>query len=192
MQQDLWGIARFARFTLRYPAAAARALLDLRLPPAASWSALALTCLLSAILFHLSIGLLTTAEQQDLAGFIGSPFGTVTISAVALLFLVFAVHLFGRAFGGRGRLDDAALLVAWLQGIFLFLQAAQILFLLILPVVSDIIGTFGMALFLWLLAPFVMVLHGFSSVWKVLFGILGTAFLLALAASVLIVLLSGV
>lgn len=185
-------LARFALFTLRSPRDAARALLGMGLPASAAWMALALVCVLSAMLFHLSLGLLTTAEQAELAGLLGNPLGTVVMSALALSILVFGSFLIGRAFGGRGQLDQAVLLIAWLQAIFLMLQLVQVIFMMILPVVAELIGTFGLALFLWLLTPFVAELHGFQSVWKVLFGIIGSVFAIAFALSILIVLVAGI
>ncbi|QLQ18983.1 MAG: YIP1 family protein [Exiguobacterium profundum] len=126
------------------------------------------------------------------AGLLGNPLGTVVMSALALSILVFGSFLIGRAFGGRGQLDQAALLIAWLQAIFLMLQLVQVVFMMILPVVAELIGTFGLALFLWLLTPFVAELHGFQSVWKVLFGIIGSVFAIAFALSILIVLVAGI
>lgn len=185
-------LARFALFTLRSPRGAAREVLGMGLPASAAWMALALVCVLSAMLFHLSLGLLSTAEQEELAGLLGNPLGTVVMSALALSILVFGSLLIGRAFGGRGQLDQAVLLIAWLQAIFLMLQLVQVVFMMILPVVADLIGTFGLALFLWLLTPFVAELHGFRSLWKVLFGIIGSVFAIAFALSILIVLVAGI
>lgn len=192
MASGLDEIVRFAVYTIRSPRGAARALLGMGLPASAAWMALALVCVLSAMLFHLSLGLLTTAEQAELAGLLGNPLGTVVMSALALSILVFGSFLIGRAFGGRGQLDQAALLIAWLQAIFLMLQLVQVVFMMILPVVAELIGTFGLALFLWLLTPFVAELHGFQSVWKVLFGIIGSVFAIAFALSILIVLVAGI
>ena len=192
MASGLDEIVRFAVYTIRSPRGAARALLGMGLPASAAWMALALVCVLSAMLFHLSLGLLTTAEQAELAGLLGNPLGTVVMSALALSILVFGSFLIGRAFGGRGQLDQAALLIAWLQAIFLMLQLVQVIFMMILPVVAELIGTFGLALFLWLLTPFVAELHGFQSVWKVLFGIIGSVFAIAFALSILIVLVAGI
>lgn len=192
MASDLNAVLSFAVYTLRNPRGAAQELLRMGLPAQAAWAALALVCVLSTVLVHLSVGLLPVQDQAELAVILGNPLGTLVMSGSALLILVFAVHLIGRAFGGGGTLDGAVLLVAWLQAIFLMLQLVQILFMIILPLVADVIGTFGLALFLWLLAPFVTVLHGFQSVWKVLFGIVGSAFAIALALSILIVLVAGI
>ena len=192
MASDLNAVLSFAVYTLRNPRGAAQELLRMGLPAQAAWAALALVCVLSTVLVHLSVGLLPVQDQAELAVSLGNPLGTLVMSGSALLILVFAVHLIGRAFGGGGTLDGAVLLVAWLQAIFLMLQLVQILFMIILPLVADVIGTFGLALFLWLLAPFVTVLHGFQSVWKVLFGIVGSAFAIALALSILIVLVAGI
>lgn len=192
MTGGLGEIVRFAADTIRNPRGAARLLLGLGLPASAAWSALALVCILSAMLFHLSLGLLTTQDPTELAGLLANPLGTVVMSGMALMILVFGTQLIGRAFGGKGKLEDAVLLIAWLQAIFLMLQLVQVVFMLILPVVADLIGTFGLALFLWLLTPFVAELHGFQSVWKVLFGIIGATIAIAFALSILIVLVAGI
>lgn len=183
----------FARTTVRSPRDAARQLLALGLPAGTSWLALAVVCLLSSLLFHLSLGLVTLPTgDPELTEIAITPMGTVFVSALALLILVFAVHLIGRLFGGKGDLAQAALLIAWLQAVFLILQAVQVLALLILPPLADIIGSFGLILFLWLLAPFVTELHGFTSPWKVLFGIIFSAVGLAFLVSFLFVFLVGV
>lgn len=184
-------LSRFALYTLRSPRGAARELLQLNLAPAVAWSALALVCVLSSLMFHLTLGLMATGEQAELREIASSPFGTVLLSGMALLILVFGVHLVGRAFGGQGELTGAVVLVSWLQAIFLLLQAVRVLFLLTVPLLADVIGTFGLMLFFWLLAPFVTELHGFRSVWGVLFGIIGSAFAIALVLSLLILTLAG-
>ncbi|QYZ71001.1 Yip1 family protein [Neotabrizicola shimadae] len=184
-------LARFALYTLRSPRGAARELLQMNLAPAVAWTALALVCILSALMFHLTLGLLAAGDPAELGEIAASPFGTVLLSGMALLILVFGVHLVGRAFGGQGELTGAVVLVSWLQAIFLLLQAVQVLFMLTVPLLADVIGTLGLVLFFWLLAPFVTELHGFRSVWSVLFGIIGSAFAIALVLSLLLVTLAG-
>ncbi len=66
----------------------------------------------------------------------------------------------------------------WLQAVFLVVQAFQIAAIALgFSALSDIVSLASIPLFFWLMAQFVTVLHGFSSVWKTFWSII--MFLLA-------------
>lgn len=97
-----------------------------------------------------------------------------------------AIHAVGRAFGGRGRFEDALILVVWLHAVGFVLQLAQLAILLILPPLAQLVVLAGIALLFWLLTGFVAELHGFVSRVQVFVMILVT--LLALSFALALVL----
>ena len=96
-----------------------------------------------------------------------------------------------RWFGGKGDLASTVVLMSWLEIILIGLQLIQTVALVLLPPLAEVIGLFGLALFLWLLVKFVTELHGFKSAWKVFGTILATIFTVSLALAILLVGLGG-
>lgn len=139
----------------------------------------------TAILGLVVAGVLTSV----LSGFVMliAPDGMFAVSPVQLAILQ-VVGLFigaglitvvGGWFGGKGKLKDAIALLAWVEGIMILLQGVQIVALIILPPVTVLLALFGVGLMFWLAVNFIAELHGFSSIAKVFFGILGTVFVIS-------------
>ena len=102
----------------------ARRVMALPLPRAARWQALALVIVLSMLFGQVAV--LLMAGQGPDALMVGM------IQGAVLLMLVYGVHMVGRVLGGRGAFEDALILIAWLQGVMVAVQVAQIVALLIL------------------------------------------------------------
>ena len=181
MDTSLSALMGLLRQTLSDPRAAARQVMALPLPRSARWQALALVIVLS-MLFGQAAVLLMAGQGPD-------ALSVGLIQGAVLLALVYAVHFVGRLLGGRGAFEDGLILIAWLQGVMVAVQIAQIVALLILPPLTGLLGFLGMALFLWLLTNFVAELHGFSSLGRVfgmiLLTLFGVAILLAIALQIL-------
>ena len=178
MDTSLSALMGLLRLTLSDPRGAARRVMALPLPLGARWQALALVIVLS-MLFGQAAALMLAGEGVD-ATALG------LIQAAALLTLVYAVYIVGRLMGGRGVFEDGLILVAWLQGVMVAVQLAQIVALLILPPLTGLLGFLGFALFLWLLTNFVAELHGFSSLGRVFGMILLTLFGVAIVLAIVL------
>ncbi len=181
MDTSLSALMGLLRQTLSDPRAAARQVMALPLPRSARWQALALVIVLS-MLFGQAAVLLMAGQGPD-------ALSVGLIQGAVLLALVYAVHFVGRLLGGRGAFEDGLILIAWLQGVMVAVQIAQIVALLILPPLTGLLGFLGMALFLWLLTNFVAELHGFTSLGRVfgmiLLTLFGVAILLAIVLQIL-------
>jgi hypothetical protein len=110
------------------------------------------------------------------------------VQAVFLVLVSLGIAVIGARFGGKGDFDGALALMVWLQAVFLVVQAFQIAAIAIgLSVLADIVSLASIPLFFWLMAQFVTVLHGFSSVWKTFWAIImfliAFAFLLSLVVT---------
>jgi hypothetical protein len=172
-------IVTLARRTLDDPRAGARALLALGVPLPARTAGLLLVAVLSALFLHLGF-LFLPSTDDPIAQFISeSPFRSAVIQWVILAATVLAIYRIGRAFGGKGSLPDALLVVVWLQVIMLAVQLVQLLALILFPPLAGLVNLAGLVLFFWLLTSFIAEIHGFRSRWAVLAGVIGAGFAIA-------------
>ncbi|MDA0900757.1 MAG: hypothetical protein O2824_01145 [Proteobacteria bacterium] len=181
----LSGLWRHTRDTIRAPQEAAQAVLTLNLPRNVLWLGLALVITLSTL--FASAVLLMVPMPEAGAG-VPMPVVMGIVQAVFLVLVSLGIAVIGARFGGKGDFDGALVLMVWLQAVFLVVQAFQIAAIAIgLSVLADIVSLASIPLFFWLMAQFVTVLHGFSSVWKTFWAIImfliAFAFLLSLVVT---------
>lgn len=178
-------ILELAQFSMQSPRAAARSLLAMNLPNNARWILFFLSVIASALASYVGFQLLPPDAQVFWENAMSRPLQNVVIQAAFWLLTVVGLHRLGRWGARQGSFADTLLLVSWWQIVFFGLQAAQILALLIFPIVGDLMGLVSLVLVLWLLTQFVIELHGFQYFWRVLPGVIG-AFVLAGVALILI------
>ncbi len=188
MQADL---TLLLQQSLQSPRAAARRLLDWQFPASTAVLAIALMAVISAGLSGISM--LVAPEQIDpnILKMFQNPLQVAVLQGVVMVVMAMLVQGVGRMFGGRGRLTDALVLIAWTEALLSVLQLAQIVLVVLSPSLAAALGLFGLVLFLWVLASFIAELHGFASAGKVLFGLIATVFVVAFAMTVLTVALVG-
>lgn len=169
--------------SLKRPRAAARRLLRLPIGGGAIIeAALAVACigvLLGYVALRVSGGSVdpVTAAALDapLLG-VAAQVGMMTLAAV----LTSAI---GRLFGGTGGLQQAALVVVWLNGITLLFQLAQLAALAAAPPLAVVVLIASVVWLLWAYACFVAELHGFASTPIVLGVVVLTGIVLAFAGA---------
>ncbi|MBF9021520.1 hypothetical protein HKCCA1058_12555 [Rhodobacterales bacterium HKCCA1058] len=181
----LSGLWRHTRDTIRAPQEAAQAVLALNLPRNVLWLGLALVITLSTLL---ASAVLLMVPMPEAGAGVPMPAVMGLVQAVFLVLVSFGIAVIGGRFGGKGDFDGALALMVWLQAVFLVVQAFQIVAIAIgLSVLADIVSLASIPLFFWLMAQFVTVLHGFSSVWKTFWAIImfliAFAFLLSLVVT---------
>ncbi|MBF9023099.1 hypothetical protein FZCC0069_08045 [Rhodobacterales bacterium FZCC0069] len=173
----LSGLWRHTRDTIRAPQEAAQAVLALNLPRNVLWLGLALVITLSTLL---ASAVLLMVPMPEAGAGVPMPVLMGIVQAVFLVLVSLGIAVIGARFGGKGDFDGALALMVWLQAVFLVVQAFQIAAIAIgLSVLADIVSLASIPLFFWLMAQFVTVLHGFSSVWKTFWAII--MFLIAFA-----------
>lgn len=181
----LSGLWRHTRDTIRAPQEAAQAVLALNLPRNVLWLGLALVITLSTLL---ASAVLLMVPMPEAGAGVPMPVVMGLVQAVFLVLVSLGIAVIGARFGGKGDFDGALALMVWLQAVFLVVQAFQIVAIAIgLSVLADIVSLASIPLFFWLMAQFVTVLHGFSSVWKTFWAIImfliAFAFLLSLVVT---------
>ena len=189
MDPTLANLGALLRETFSDPRGGMRRVLDLGLPMAARWQALALVAVVSALLSQLSVMLTPMAPgTEPLPGFGGGAFRVLILQLVLLVLFVAGLDRIGRAMGGRGTFPDAVLVIAWLQVIMVALQVAQVVALLLVPPMAMLVGLVSVGVFFWMLTGFACELHGFDNRGRV-FGVIllsffALAFVLAFALSI--------
>ena len=184
-------LMRMVRETLVAPRAGAAMVLGFGFAPIVGWLALLLMAIASTLLTHISFAMMASEAQVFWGNAMGSPIRTAMLQWVVLLISVHAIHKIGRWRGGKGSLEGAVVLVAWLQFILLCVQILQLVAQALVPPLSDILGIIGLVLFLWLLTNFTAQLHGFKSLGLVFFGIVMTIFAVSLVLGFVFTLLIG-
>ena len=183
-----------ARHSVTDPRGGARRLMDLHLTMPVRWSAFLLIVVLSAVVAHVSVRLLTEAERASVPGLLPGPFGIAVIQAAMLFIAAVLVFQLGRSQGGKGSFADALILIVWLQAVLLGLQVLQVAAHLLAPVVGgdmaqilgDIIGVLGLGLTFWLLTGFIAELHQFRSLGRVFLAVIGVSLAIAVFLSVML------
>ncbi|MFC3166505.1 MULTISPECIES: Yip1 family protein [Paracoccus] len=177
--------------SFRNPQGAAHALMRQDWPVQARWMALLAAVSISALLAWVAGAMFSAPAEDDIQVVMLSqqPMVLAVMQMVAIVLAAGLMSGVGRAFGGRGRFEDALLLTVWIEVLLLLVQAIQIVLSLVMPAVAGLLGIAAMALFLWLTVQFTKALHGFSSTLKVTMGLIGTAiaagFILSILAAAL-------
>lgn len=191
MAFDTNALLAAARLSVQNPRAAARAVMQMRLPTSTGWLAIAVMVAVSAVLSAVAFIVSPMADDPGMQELFGSPFRLALLQGVVLVSAVGLVHGVGRWFGGTGQLADALALMAWIEFLLILLQIVQIIALLALPPFAELLGLVGIGLSFWLMAHFVAELHGFKSAVMVFFGILATGVAVSLVLAVLMVMVMG-
>lgn len=169
--------------SLVLPRNAARRIMFLAPPPAASLYTGLLAIILST-LFATLVSQLLPANGNPLAErLLNAPMVMVALQCVMFLTMAAMATGIGRLMGGHGVWADALAMMAWLQVMLTILQVGQVAALLALPALGNIAAIAVIFWFFHALSVFVAELHGFGNVLKVLGGVFisGLAVLLVLA-----------
>lgn len=172
-----------ARDTLADPAATARQVMALRLDVGQGLMAVALTAASATLLTAIMQVFLGPVDDTAMQQLFNRPFLLATSQFSLMVAGAFLMWRVGKSFGGTGTYAQALSLVAWLEVVLILLQLAEMLVLLILPVLAVPVGLASLFAFFYLLTHFTAALNGFTSLTKTFFGILGTAIAVLLLSS---------
>ena len=191
-KQDLttpgpWG--EIARDTMTRPRAAARRLLalDLGLGELLG-AALAISCcgiLLAYATMRLGPGMIDDVSTRLLS----TPLMAAGLEFAVMLTVAWLTWKVGRLFGGKGTLAGAAMLVVWLNGMLLGIQALQLVSLALLPPLAAALALAGMVWALWVFANFVTELHEFKNPLMVMGGMALTGLVLVIVLGIVFAIL---
>ncbi len=168
--------------TLRQPRAAGQTILKLNLGPFVSALCLLGTVGISVVMFFLIM-----MGQGSGAGMmpIGPIALAVSLTGVTALFAI-ALTVCGLPFRGAGRVDQAIVLLAWLQAMLIGFQVLQLAIGLVSVQAAGVFGILVGVFVIWLLLNFTAALHELPSLGAAVVVVLLAVVGLALAFSFLI------
>ena len=176
--------------TIKDPKQVALKISLITLPPVTLWSLVVLVVIISVLLSELANWLLPVKPTQTSLILISSPFLATVVLTVLMTVMIFLTFYIGKLFGGTGSIESTISVIVWLQTTMIALQVVQLILIPFLPSLAMILGFFAGILFFWLYVNFILVLHGFTSLGKVFFGViasmLGVIFLFSLLIGTLI------
>ncbi len=172
-----------AILTIREPALGLRALQSLNLPMSARWMALVLAVALSTLLAGLVRVLFPIPLDNSVTRLIAEPALLASVQFGAMVASAAMMTWVGRLFGGQGRFEDALLITAWIEMLLVGVQAVQVVLMVIFPASASLLSVVAFGLFLYLTILLTKALHGFSSVFMVILGFIGTMFVVGFALS---------
>jgi hypothetical protein len=175
--------------TVTRPRAAARRLIDLRLPATPLvQAALAITCL-GILLAYFTTRIGGAMVDPISARLLATPVMAAGVEFALMLVVCWLTWKVGALFGGKGALGGAASLVIWLNGLLLVVQVAQLVALAFLPALAAALALVGVGLAFWIFANFVTELHDFENPLMVMGAIVLTGLVLLIALGLLFAIL---
>lgn len=180
--------------TLRAPREAAGRLIGLGLPREWLWMALALMCVLNAIVY--SVSLQMSPPSSDVSGIVPPAFQSPILFTIflfgALAITVFVLQWIGQSMGGGASLGDILVLLTWLQVLRLIFQVAVLIVSVVSLSLSALLVLGGSIYAIYILAAFIDRAHGFDNLLKAL-GVMVLAMVaIAVGLSVILAVIGGV
>lgn len=179
----LWSLVIYS---FREPRAAAQAVLRLPLGDGGRWAAFGLMVVVSAALMFFMFSLTPLVGPDGTMMPAPGPFFLGLTVGGGMLVLTGLAYGIGRLFGGTARLGDMVILVAWLQFLQLVLAVAQLVLMVLVPMLDGVMEVLSLVAFLWLLTAFVAEGHGFRSMASVAGGVVATFVVMVLVMTVLL------
>ena len=186
MDLSLTALLTQVRDTLANPRGGAARIIALEIPGPVGWIAVLLMAVVSTLLAYVSYHLSPPETRVFFAEAMAIPLRTAFLQLFVWVAGTFAMYRIGRARGGRGTMDDAVALVAWLQFVMLVLQGVTLAAQLLVPPLAGILALAEVAVFFWLLVNFVAELHGFKSLAATFAGVLAGLCVLFLILAVVL------
>ncbi|MFY9209909.1 MAG: YIP1 family protein [Aestuariivita sp.] len=179
-----------ALLSVQNPAEAARLLISLRIDRKTLWTGLFLVAVLNTLLNGLNT--LLVPGPSPFPGLFDVPAVYFFFISGGLVLTVITLYWVGRSFGGQASMEDVIVVVVWLQFLRVLVQAAALLLLLTIPMLSIILVFAAALVGLWILVHFVDQAHQFQSPVKAA-GVLIAAFVgMVVGLSILLSLIGGV
>ncbi|MDO5659019.1 MAG: YIP1 family protein [Paracoccus sp. (in: a-proteobacteria)] len=178
-----------AQVTFRDPPRALRMLQSLDLSIETRWLGLFLAVTLSAALAVIASAFFPLTNETGVIGLTRRPLALAGVQLFGMALGAWLLANVGRIFGGHGSFADALLVVTWVELLLVAVQAVQVVLMLIFPFFASFLGLAAIAAFIYLVVQFTKALHGFSSTFGVVLGLIGTAIGAGFVLSILMTML---
>lgn len=187
MSMGFW--SDLAKKTVVDPAEAARRLLALDLGREVLWLALALAIVLNAALQATS-NLILSSMGVEVPALVGSVIPYAAVVGGGLIVTIVAFHQIGIRMGGTGTFSDVMVLLVWLQFLKVLVQAAGMIFLLTVPILSALLSAVAFLVGIYITVHFIDQAHRLNSL-AVATGVLVLSILAIAVLAILLLSLVG-
>ncbi|MGP6088882.1 YIP1 family protein [Antarctobacter jejuensis] len=174
------GYLKLALQSVTNPREVAALLLSIRPNREALLTAFGLVVVVNTLVFSSSVLL----APGTVPAFLASPMVFLAMQAVVLAGSILGFTGVGRIMGGRGRLEEVALLMIWMQGLRVLVQIALLILTPLSPGLAGLATMAATALGVWILINFLNEVHELGSLIKavavMILGVLAMAFALSL------------
>ena len=172
--------------TIKDPKGVAVKIMTVTFPDKVLWALVVLVVIISVLLSELANWLLSFGSLRQGFVLFSSPFLATSVLSLMIMIMIFLTFYIGRFFGGIGKLNNTIILVVWLQSTMIALQVVQLILIPLLPNIAMVLGLISGGIFFWIYVNFILVLHGFRSIGKVFFGVIGSMIGVIFALSLVI------
>lgn len=166
------------------PAQAAQTVLAQNLRRDVLWLGLALAIVLNTLLFSLSNMLLPGPE--DIPVLIQSPIVYAGFIGGGVLATIISIHRVGAMLGGQGSFDDVMALMVWLQFLRVTVQAAALVLMLTIPILSFLLVLGASLIGLFIFLHFIDQAHRLGSLMKAAGVLVGSILAIAVVLFILL------
>ncbi len=174
------GYLKLALQSVTNPREVAALLLSIRPNREALLTAFALVVVLNTLVFSGSVLL----APGTVPAFLTNPVAFLAMQAVVLAGSILGFTGVGRIMGGRGRLEEVALLMIWMQGLRVLVQLALLVLTPLSPGLSGMATMAATAIGVWILINFLDEVHELGNLLKavavMILGVLAMAIALSL------------
>ncbi len=172
----LEGFLKLALQSVTNPREVAALLLSIRPSREAIWTGFALVVVLNGLIFSTSLLLAPGAAPA----FMANPVSFIMLQAATLAGTILAFTGVGRLLGGRARLEEMALLMIWMQGLRILVQAALLVIAPISALLAGVLTMGATAVGVWIAVNFIDEAHELNGLLRALavliLGVLAMAF----------------
>ncbi|GHF56347.1 Yip1 family protein [Seohaeicola zhoushanensis] len=166
------------------PAAAARAVLALKLPRAVLWQGLVLMAVLQAMIYAVSD--IAFPGPNTTRWIFGAPLQFFAIALLGMVLFVYALHFAGRMFDGHGSLEDVLAVMVWLNALRALVQVAMLVLSLTVPMLAIVLMLGATFVGLYITVHFIKQALRLNSLLNAFFVMLIASLVIGIALSILI------
>lgn len=164
MNADFSNLLQLMIRSFTEPREVAQQLTSTRYDRSTLWSIMAVVVAVSAIIVMLNG--VVSPPAPELAPLMQVPFVSALIIGTSQVVLVFMLYYTGRMMGGTGHFPETIMLVAWHQGMTIFVQAILLVLSIVSPGISGLLSLVAAFYLFFVLLQFIDVLHDFQSLAK--------------------------
>ncbi|OWU70613.1 Yip1 family protein [Phaeobacter sp. 22II1-1F12B] len=183
----------FALRSIRDPAGAAPALMNLELPRSVLWSGIILMAALQSLLVGFAVWVTPVPNDPEspvaiIQALYGAPLWFFGVTLLISALTIYALLGMGRLFGGTGTLQDIMVVMVWFQAIQIACKLVAMVLGLFAPILEALMVLAASGIGIYMFVNFINQVHRFDSIGRTLVVIVLAMLAVLLGFSLFVVL----